>query len=278
LTTPVGLWWGTAEGVGLPELIDVAAATGYGTISLSPSMYFEAIANGHTDADLRGRLRDSGVVVGVVDPLIRGLPGCPPASEIGPRFRATFEHGEDDCFRVAEALAVPALNLAHFMCAPTPLDQLVEVVGGICERAARLQIAILVEFMPEGSIPDLPAAAAVVAGLDQGNCAVMLDTWHFFRTAGTLDQLRNLAPGTIGAVQVSDGAADLYGSGVKPPTRDRLVPGDGVIPLREILALAMANFPPVMIGAEVFSRTLAAEAPVDRARRVRAGLDAVWPL
>jgi len=141
-----------------------------------------------------------------------------------------------------------------------------------------LQIGILVEFMPEGSIPDFATAAAVVAGLDKGSCAVMLDTWHFFRTAGTLDQLRNLAPGTIGAVQVSDGAADLFGSGVEPPTRDRLVPGDGVIPLQEILALAMANFPPVMVGAEVFSRALAAEAPVDRARRVRAGLDAVWPM
>ena len=113
----VGLWWGTAEGVGLPELIEVAAATGYGTISLSPSMYFEALARGHTDADLRARLEDSGVVVGVVDPLIRGLPGSPDPAEVGPRFRSTFEHDEADCYRVAEALAAPAVNLAHFLCA-----------------------------------------------------------------------------------------------------------------------------------------------------------------
>jgi len=76
----VGLWWGTAEGVGLPELIDVAAAAGYGTISLSPSMYFEAIAQGHTDADLRARLDDSGVAVGVVDPL-HSRPARMPAGE-----------------------------------------------------------------------------------------------------------------------------------------------------------------------------------------------------
>src|ERR1700738_3911035 len=133
-TASVGLWWGTAEGVGLPELIEVAAATGYGAISVTPSMYFEAVAEGHTDAELRARLDDSGVAVGVVDPLIRGLPGCPPAAEGGPRFRSTFDHGEDDCYRVAEALRVPALNLAHFLCAPTPLEQMIDVVGGICQR------------------------------------------------------------------------------------------------------------------------------------------------
>jgi sugar phosphate isomerase/epimerase len=277
LSRSLGLWWGTAEGVGLPELIEVAAGTGYGTISLSPSMYFEALSRGYTDADLRARLEDSGVVVGVVDPLIRGLPGSPDPAEVGPRFRSTFEHDEADCYRVAEALAAPAVNLAHFLCATTPLDQLVDVIGGICERAGRRAIDILVEFMPEGSIPDLAAAAAIVAGVGSKRCAVMLDTWHFFRTAGNLDQLRALAPGTIGAVQISDAAADVRGSGIRPPTRDRLVPGDGVIPLREILTLAIANDPNVVVGAEVFSRALAAEAPLDRARRVRAGLDAVWP-
>jgi sugar phosphate isomerase/epimerase len=273
----LGLWWGTAEGVALPELIDVAAETGYGAISVTPSMYFEAVAGGHNDADLRARLDDAGVVVAVVDPLIRGLPGCPQPNEVGPRFRSTFEHGEDDCYQVAEALRAPALNLAHFLCTSTPLDQMIDVVGGICERAARRQVAILVEFMPEGSIPDFATAADIVARVGAGRCAVMLDTWHFFRTSGTLEQLRNLAPGTIGAVQVSDAAADMWATGVKPPTRDRLVPGDGVIPLREILSLAMANCPEVVVGAEVFSRSLAAEPPMDRARRVRAGLDAVWP-
>jgi sugar phosphate isomerase/epimerase len=109
------------------------------------------------------------------------------------------------------------------------------------------------------------------------NCSVMLDTWHFWRTSGRLVELENLAPGTSGAVQVSDADADMWGSGVKPPTRDRLVPGAGVIPLRQILTLAMANRPGVVVGAEVFSRELFAETPVDRARRVRAGLDAVWP-
>jgi sugar phosphate isomerase/epimerase len=272
-----GLWWGTAEDAELPELIDVAAAAGFDGISLTPAMFFEARAAGHSDAELRARLEQAGVAVRMVDPLIRGLPGSPLPTEVGPRFRATFEHGEDDCYEAAAALDIPALNLAHYLCAPTPFGQLVDAIGGICDRAGVRGLEILVEFMPEGSIPDLTTAAALVEAVDAPNCGVMLDTWHFYRTAGELDQLRSLAPGTIRAVQVSDAKADLRGSGAAPPTRDRLVPGDGDIPLREILTIAVANCPDATIGAEVFSRRLAADPPVERARRVLAGLAAVRP-
>src|SRR5581483_9169689 len=61
------LCWGTAEGTALPELIDLAAATGYGAITTTPAMYFAARAAGHSDADLRARLDGHGVGVAVVD-------------------------------------------------------------------------------------------------------------------------------------------------------------------------------------------------------------------
>src|SRR5581483_12471245 len=64
------LCWGTAEGTALPELIDLAAATGYGAITTTPAMYFAARAAGHSDADLRARLDGHGVGVAVVDPLL----------------------------------------------------------------------------------------------------------------------------------------------------------------------------------------------------------------
>jgi sugar phosphate isomerase/epimerase len=265
------------EAVELPALIEVAAAAGYDGISITPSMYFAARAAGHSDEDLRARLEHAGVAVRMVDPLIRGLPGCPSPTEVGPRFRATFDHGEEDCYVVTAALGVEALNLAHYLCAPTPVPQLVDAVAGICGRAAGQGLTILVEFMPEGSIPDLTTAATIVRAVGAANCGVMLDTWHFYRTAGTIAELRSLAPGMIRAVQVSDARADVRGSGAEPPTRDRLVPGDGDIPLAEILAVATANCPEVMVGAEVFNRAAAADPPIDRARLVRAGLDAVRP-
>ncbi len=273
----VGLWWGTVEELDLPGLIGVAGAAGYDGVSVHPSMYFQARAAGHSDADLCARLDEAGVAVRMVDPLIRGLPGCPDPEGVGPRFRTTFEHGEGDCYEVLAALGVPALNVAHYLCEPTPFQQLVDIIGAICERARTRGVLILVEFMPEGSIPNLTTAAAIVRAVDAANCGVMLDTWHFYRTAGRLSELGNLPPGTIRAIQVSDAKADLQGSGATPPTRDRLVPGEGDIPLAEILTIATANCPDAIVGAEVFSRSLAADPPVERAQRVRAALDVLLP-
>ena len=113
---------------------------------------------------------------------------------------------------------------------------------------------ILVEFMPEGGIRDLADAATIVAGVAAPNVAIMLDTWHFFRTAGELADLEQLPPRSIGAVQVGDAAAAAWATGIDPPSADRLLPGLGAVPVRDIVAIARRNNPDVVVGIEVFNR------------------------
>ena len=249
-----GLWWGTIEGATLPELAEVAGAAGFGAISVTPAMYFDAL-EGRSDAQLREMLAVADVTVAIIDPLIRGLPGAPDPASMARRFRATFEYGEDDAFRAAEALGATAVNIAHYMGSPTPLDELSASIRDIARRAADRGLRIFVEFMPEGGIGDLAAAAEIVARVDAPNVAVMLDTWHFFRTAGELAQLEQLPPGAIGAVQVGDAAAETWGIGSRATSADRLLPGAGVVPIGDIVAIARRNNPSVIVGIEVFNRT-----------------------
>jgi sugar phosphate isomerase/epimerase len=230
------LCWGTVEGTPLPELVDLAAATGFAGITVTPAMYFAARAAGHTDAELRARLADRGVIVSMIDPLLAALPGCPAPESVAPRFRATFEHGEADCFRAALALGAPAINAAHYMGAPTPVDALAEAVAGVCQRAAQHGLTVCVEFMPEGSITDLATAARIVEMTGAPNAGVMLDVWHFFRTNGEVADVAALPAGTVKGLQLSDARAELRGVGTNARVRDRLLPGDGVIPLTGILA------------------------------------------
>ena len=260
-----GLWWGTIEGAGIVTLAEVAGATGFGSISVTPAMYFEARAQGSSDDQLRGLLARADVTVAMIDPLIHGLPGSLDPASVAARFRATFEHGAEDAFRTAEALGAMSINIAHYMGAPTPLGQLIDAIGAIGRDAADRGLQILVEFMPEGSIRELSDAAAIVAGVAAPNVAIMLDTWHFWRTAGQLDELEQLPPGTIGAVQVGDAAAAAWGTGVNPPSPDRLLPGQGAVPVREIVAMARRNNPDVVVGIEVFNRASIEAAPLDRA-------------
>jgi sugar phosphate isomerase/epimerase len=267
------LCWGTVEGVGLLETAEAAAAAGFAEISITPAMGLDALAAG--PAAVRSRLADLGVAVGLLDPLLGGLPGVPRPDDVAPRFRATFEHGEDACWRLVDAFAIPVLNVAHYMGAPTPVEVLVHHIGGVAERAADHGVALAVEFMPEGAIPDLATAAVIVRAIDRADVGVMLDTWHHHRTAGTVDAVRSLPPGTVRAVQLSDAQDDVWATGTDPPTRDRLLPGRGVIPLAELVAAVVETRPDAVIGIEVFDRSRAATPAVDRARAAAGSLDAL---
>lgn len=261
-----GLWWGTIEGAGIETLAIVAGDAGFGSISITPAMYFDACARGQTDDTLRSVFAHAGVTVAMIDPLIAGLPGARDPLSVPRRFRATFQHGPEDAFRAAHAVGAKAVNIAHYMGAPTPIEQLTDAVGALGATAARHELDILVEFMPEGAIADLADASAIVRGVDLPNVMLMLDTWHFFRTSGTVADLEALPVRSIGAVQVGDAATDAWGSGANPPSADRLLPGHGVVPIREIVAAAQVNNPDVVVGIEVFNRALVDADPSVRAQ------------
>src|SRR6185437_14459942 len=237
------LCWGTARGAALPELITVAAASGYRSIAVRPSMYYDALAEGFTDGDLRARLDDAGVVVGIVDPLTAGLPGIPPATDVPAAMRTFLSYGEDDCYTAAHGLAAPVVNIAHFMGGPQPAGR-------------------------------LAAALDLCRSVGAPNLGIMFDTWHFFRSGGTLADLADLPPGVVFAAQVSDATVDALGP-TYVPMMDRLLPGQGTLPLVAILTALVANHPDLRIGVEVFRQDLRRMGPDQAARTVA---DAIGPI
>jgi sugar phosphate isomerase/epimerase len=265
------LCWGTVEGAPIPELVTIAATTGYGAVTVTPAMYFEALAAGHTDADLRALLDEHGIEVAVVDPLLAALPGCPAPESVAPRFRATFEHDEADAVRVALALGAPRINVAHYMGAPTPVDTLAEAVAGVARRVAEHDLAVSIEFMPEGSLTDLATALWIVQATGEPNVGILLDTWHFFRTGGRPEDVAALPPGTITALQVSDARADLFAVGTDARVRDRVLPGEGAIPLVEILGAVFAAHPVRDVGVEIFDQQRTDRAEMAAATRAALG-------
>jgi sugar phosphate isomerase/epimerase len=259
------LCWGTVMGTPLRQLITTAAEVGFGAVTITPQLYFEARQAGASDADLLRWLDESGVRITLLDPLMSALPGSPEPSSVGPTFRALFEATERDCFRVAEALAIPAINVAHFQASPAPLEELVESFAGLCDRASRRGFRVLLEFMPEGSVADLATALRILHAADPADAAVMLDTWHFYRTGGTTVELQQYEGRDIGGLQVSDALPSVR-SQVSPGLNSRLLPGLGVVPLREIVSWVLAARPDAFVGVEVFNAELAARPPQEAAR------------
>jgi 4-hydroxyphenylpyruvate dioxygenase len=259
-------------GTPLVELAAAAAGAGFAGISITPPMYLAARSTGLADADLRHLLADYGVGVSLLDPLLTALPGMPAPSAVGSTFRSLFEISELECYQVAEALEIPSINVAHYLGAPVGRDELVDAFGSLCDRAAGRGVGVLLEFMPDGAIPDLPAALDIVRTAAPKTSAVMLDTWHFFRTGGHPDDLEQCGPGEIGGVQVSD-AGLTVATGASPGLYARELPGQGVIPLADILAGVLARHADPFVGIEVFNRQLAGSPALEAASRAAAAMD-----
>jgi sugar phosphate isomerase/epimerase len=247
------LCWGTVAATTLDDLADAAAAGGFDAISATPAMAL-------------GAGRPSDPPVSYVDALLGALPGAPSADAVEPAYRRFFEPSTDDCFRAAALSDAPVLNVAHFLGAPAPLPAMIDAFGALCARAAEAGLALTLEFIPGSGIPDLATALAIVTGTGAPNAGVLVDTWHLARSGGTVADLAAAPPGTLTAMQISDRRAPKPGAAYVPMS-DRLLPGDGDLPLPAIIDTIRTNAPDPIISVEVFSSVLATLAPAEAASR-----------
>jgi sugar phosphate isomerase/epimerase len=262
VTAPLELCFMTVRQASLAELVDAAGRHGFRRITLSPRAF---VKSGLTAAELRLRLDDAGVTVGYIDGLSSPLPGTPGGI------------GEDDCFALADSVGAPAINVVHYGGPPVPFAEMADVVGGLAERAHGRGLAILLEFLPDTGIPDLPVALDLVRAAGPDRAGVMLDTWHLARAGGGPAQLSGDAAALIGGLQVSDRTA---AQDARPyvPMSGRYLPGAGELPLVEIVAPVLAARPELAVGIEVLNDELRAMTVDDAAAVAADALRALMAL
>jgi sugar phosphate isomerase/epimerase len=252
MTAPLELCCYTVRQASFPELIPLAARYGFDTLTTTPWFVEEA---GMGISALRERCDDAGVTIGYIDGLWSPLPGTPGG--------ATEEH----CFELAEGLGAPAVNVVHVDGPSVPFGEMADALAGVAERAASRGLQILIEFLPGTGIPDFPFALDLVREVGQDNMRVMLDTWHLARSGGGPEQLHGDAPALVGGLQVSD-RRKIQDS--QPHVRfSRFMPGEGELPLMDVLAPVMAAHSDLPIGIEVINDELLAM-PADEVASVAA--------
>jgi len=144
----------------------------------------------------------------------------------------------------------------------------------LAELAAARNIEVTIEIGP-GPIANLRAALLAVRHVARSNFRLLIDTMHFFRLGSTLVELAAIDPGLIGYVQLCDAPRiSLFQSYMDEALHERCVPGEGELPLRDVLALVPAD---VIVSLEVPQRSLA-EAGVSPRDRVGACLAATRAL
>lgn len=257
----LGCW--TVGDADFATLVDTAAAHGFHSISVSPYAFAQALDAGWTESVMTDRLADAGITVSMVDALTEVFPGVPSPSELDPALRAALGVAVVEAparsmgLRAAAALGARSVNVTHYLGVPTPFGALTDALAAVSREAAGLGLLVCVEFIPKTSIPDITTAQRLVEASGARNARVLLDTWHHARGGGTLDDVRALPAGSIGAVQLSDRVApeDRPAGSV---FAGRWLPGDGSLPLVDIVAAALSNSPELTIDVEVSNTDFAA--------------------
>lgn len=200
----------------LPELLDGIAVTGLGAVL---DIERQGLGRDAFLAELR-RMCEIAVVVGapivqlctgpVVWNVVRDFRSGRLAAD-DPRYRATL--GLDE----AEALWVTAAN-----------------VKDAADLAAEYGLDIYLEPLAWARLNRCRHALTLIEEAARDNVGIAMDTWHFWTTGDTLDEVRALPKELIKAVHLSDGLDPDRATEVPDQSVHRnVVIGGGAIPLQQ---------------------------------------------
>jgi sugar phosphate isomerase/epimerase len=144
-------------------------------------------------------------------------------------------------------------------------EALAEAFASLCDRASRHGLLVHLEFLPWTQVRDVRAAAEIVRRAGRPNGGIMLDSWHHFRS-GTPDAA--IPADLVTGIQINDAPARAEADLMEETTHRRLLPGEGAIDLRALLAHLAAGGCRAPIGVEIFSDALAGRPARETARRV----------
>ena len=241
-----------------PELVTVAATAGFRTIGVrltaSPSVGippYDMLHDGPLLRETLRRLADTGVSVLDTEFL---------------RFEPEHPVGIPEGFLEISA----RLGAKHVlvMSAEPEEARTVERFCELCDRAAAYGLHVGLEFAIYTGVRTLAHAAQVVAQSKRPNASVLIDALHFSRSGGTPAHVAEVDPALLRYAQICDASPDRPGPAdtsalVREARTGRLLPGEGVLPLAELVA-ALPDTAPLAVEAPC--RATADRPAVERAK------------
>ncbi len=250
-----------------PELVTIAAAAGFRTVGIrltaTPSVGippYDALHDGPVLRETLARLADTGVSVLDTEFL---------------RFEPDQPVGVPEGFLEVSA----RLGAKHVlvMSAEPEEARTVDRFSELCDRAAAYGLEVCLEFAIYTGVRTLAHAAHVVAQAKRPNASVLIDALHFSRSGGVPAHVAQIDPALLRYAQICDASAEIprpddTAALIREARTGRLLPGDGGLPLRELIR-AMPDTAPLAVEAPCAA--IAALPPLERAKRAYRALAAL---
>jgi sugar phosphate isomerase/epimerase len=244
------------------EMVSAAAAAGFDSAGLwiDPESWDPS-----TTRSVRERLEDTGLRV--LDVEVMTIAPAVPDSTL----QRIIEIGAELNARYATAIGMDPES-----------SRIADRFGRLCEHAAGGGIRPVVEFMRFTTVRTLADALEIVNAAGHPAGAVLVDMLHLIRSGGQPDDLSGVDPDVLPFSQLCDAPAEPPGEEpgelIAEALQGRLPPGEGALPIQEILARLPAG---CALSSEILSSDLHQRFPdpVARAKAVgdatRAFLDRI---
>jgi sugar phosphate isomerase/epimerase len=155
------------------------------------------------------------------------------------------------------------------------LNRSFDQFGVLAGMAAAREMEVVLEPCPILTVSDLTIALAAIDHVGSPNFRLLIDTMHVVLSGSGAADLAAIDPALIGYVQICDAPLEpVVDNYPEESLFERMVPGEGELPLRDILAVLP---PGLVIGLEVPMRT-AAEAGIGPQDRLQRCVDGVHRL
>ncbi len=210
-----------------PEMIEIAAKTGYQFISLRMTAVtpnertYPLMDDREMMKETKARMADTGIRVHDIE-----LARMDPATEPEAYLSFLQAGGELGARSVIAQLPDPERERAA------------ERFARLCDLAEPFGLTVDLEFLTWSETADLKAAASVLEAANRSNAGILVDTLHFYRSRCSLEDLKNLPREWFHFVHLCDAEKEIPTTTeglIHTARADRYFPGEGGLNLREIL-------------------------------------------
>jgi sugar phosphate isomerase/epimerase len=116
-------------------------------------------------------------------------------------------------------------------------DRMVHNFGALCDNAAQFGLVCALEApVNRRALTTLEMNLKLIADSGRSNACISIDPVQFFRSGGTVEDLKRVDPALMPYTQICDGTS-------MTPMDAYCMPGDGIFPLREMLDVMPAGLP-----------------------------------
>lgn len=151
-----------------------------------------------------------------------------------------------DCVEVIASFKVPASSWEEIHA------ETVQSLAELSEVARHYGVRLALEYMslPGSSVCTFGQAKDIIDAVGRENVGILLDTWHHYAAGSLPEDILQAKGSDIFMVHVSDCPERVPGTAVRT---ESCLPGDGVVPLREMLANLVSIGYEGVVSAEIFS-------------------------